>query len=149
MPPEGSVLNIEELEARNGDVYINGHVHTANVKAKRVFFNEGYLKADRIDGEQEVHLKGQRFQVLYTHCPSVTIDAEAKGLALVVDCKHEVPEGKFMGGFPNMEEAKKTFQSFMDLFGGAETAAAAAAGGQGDKADEGTQEEIKKFFQKK
>jgi hypothetical protein len=154
-------------------VFINGHVHTNNVRARRVFFNEGYLKADRVDGEQEVHLKGPRFQVLYTKAPSVTIDGDSKGLALVVDCNHDVPEGKFMGGFPTMEEAKKTFSSFMDLFSPGEVKAvedaaaasaasiaeadeepapAAAAENDADSSgpvEKDPSEQIKKFFQKK
>jgi hypothetical protein len=167
IPPEGSTLDIEELEARNGDVFINGHVHTNTVRARRVFFNEGFLKADRVDGEQEVHLKGPRFQVLYTKAPSVTIDGNSKGLALVVDCNHDVPEGKFMGGFPTMEEAKKTFSSFMDLFSPEEVKAAEEAAAVPEPAEEepapaadtaaesggpvekDPSEQIKKFFQKK
>lgn len=168
LPPEGSVLTIEDLEAPNGDVHIQGHVNTKNIRAKKIYFDEGFLRADKIHGEEEVHLKGKRFQILYTKSPAVYIDSEAKGLALVVECKHEVPEGRFMGGFPNMEEAKKTFSSFMDMFGGdagaatmsattppaakstpaAQPSATESAATDEGAAEEGTSEQIKKFFQK-
>lgn len=170
LPPEGSVLTIDELDAKNGDIHIQGHVNSKNIKARKIYFDEGFLRADSIEADEEIHLRGKRFQVLLTKAPAVSIDGDAKGLALVVECKHEVPEGRFMGGFPTMEEARKTFTAFMDLMGdgsgqttkqaaasppaasgtaSAKSAAAAASAGEEPEGDdEGTSDQIKKFFQK-
>jgi hypothetical protein len=155
IPPEGTEMEIEELEAEKGDVFINGRVRSRRVRAQRVFFDEGFLRADQIKGEKEVHLKGKRFQVYLVSAPTVTIDAEAQGLALVVECKHEVPRGQYMGGFRNVQEARDTFSSFMRAFAAPEgeaaaqaQAAAAAAGVEGAAGDD-TKESVKKFFQKR
>jgi len=160
IPPEGVEMEIEELEAEKGDVFINGRVRSRRIKAQRVFFDEGLLRADQIRADKEIHLKGKRFQVYLASAPTVTIDPEAQGLALVVECKHEVPRGQYMGGFRNSQEAKEVFASFMKVFTGGEGEAAAQAaagvaaavtaattdpGPAGDEA----RESVKKFFQQK
>ena len=153
IPPEGSEMDIEELEADKGDVFINGHVRSHKVRAQRVFFDDGYLKAEHVQGEKEVHLKGKKFQVFVVNAPNVTIEPDAQGMALVVECKHDIPRGQYMGGFRTVQEAKDIFPSFMEVFSGGKEQArkplADAAAAAGDAVADDTKESVKKFFQKK
>jgi hypothetical protein len=152
IPPEGSEMDIEELEAEKGDVFINGHVRSNTVHAQRVFFDDGYLKAENVKGDKEVHLKGKKFQVFVVNAPNVTIEPDAQGMALVVECKHDIPRGQYMGGFRNVQEAKDVFSSFMKVFSPGEDSKkpmAETAKASADQATDDTKESVKKFFQKK
>ena len=153
IPPEGTEMDIEELEAEKGDVFINGHVRSNKVHAQRVFFDDGYLKAEKVEGEKEVHLKGKKFQVFVVNAPNVTIEPDSQGMALVVECKHDIPRGQYMGGFRTVQEAKDVFSSFMNVFSPeseeAKKPRADAAKASGDAVADDTKESVKKFFQKK
>lgn len=130
LPPEGVELEIEEIEAPQGEIYISGRVKSNTIRAQKVFFQQGSLKANRIKAEKEVHLKGKQLNIQYVGAPTVEIEPDCRGLCLVVECKHEVPKGDYTGGFRTIEEARETFSMFVENFestGGSKPAAAPAA----------------------
>ena len=114
-PPDGVELVIEQVEAPNGDIFISGKVKCKKIKGKKVHFNEGILNAESIEGREEVILKGKHFNLFLVNAPHVHVDGDSTGMALVVQCKNEIPKKRFTGGFKNMDEAKRAFDNLMKV----------------------------------
>lgn len=117
IPPEGIELEVEEIEAPQGDVYIMGRVRAKSTKAKTVHFQEGQLSADIVEGKDEVVLSGKRLNVLHVKAPRVTVDPDAEGILMVVESQNDIGRFKAMGGFRSMDAAKSTLEQFQRLMG--------------------------------
>ena len=125
LPPEGVEFDVDEIEALNGDIFLNGRVRVRSTHARTVHFQEGQLIAEVIEGREEVVLQGARVQAIHVKAPKVTIDPEADGLVLVVESQNEVGRTRARGGFRSVAEARQALEHFHRLFG------SQAAGGTG------------------
>ena len=130
IPPEGVEFDVDEIEAHNGDVYLNGRVKARSTRGKTVHFQEGRLTADYIEAREEAVLAGNRLHVLHVKAPRVVIDADSEGLCLVVESQNEIGRVKARGGFRSLDEAREAMDQFRRLMG--ETGASTGQGSQED-----------------
>ena len=129
IPPEGVELEVEEIEAPNGDVYLFGRVRAKSTRGKTVHFQDGQLSADIVEAKEEIVLQGKRLNVLHVKAPRVTVDPDAEGILMVVESQNDIGRFKAMGGFRSMDAAKSTLEQFQRVMGmpvGAPTAAPVA-----------------------
>ena len=126
IPPEGVELDVDEIEAPGGDLYIMGRVRARSTKAKTVHFQEGAFSADIIEAKDEVVLQGRRLNILHVKAPRVTVDPDAEGTLMVVESQNDIGRCKAMGGFRSLEAARTMMEQFSRLTGSPMPAMAAA-----------------------
>jgi hypothetical protein len=117
LPPEGVEFDVEEIEAPNGDVFLNGRVRAKLTRARTVHFQEGQLTADLIEAKEEVVLAGAKVTALHVKAPKVTIDPDADGMVLVVESQSEMGRTRARGAFRSVAEARAAVEQFRRLFG--------------------------------
>ena len=129
LPPEGVEFDVDEIEAPNGDVFLNGRVRAKTTRARTVHFQEGQLTADVIEAKDEVVLSGARINAYHVKAPKVTIDPDADGTILVIESQAEVGRTRARGGFRSVAEARAAMDNFRRLFGESAGAAGSAPAG--------------------
>lgn len=127
LPPDGVEFDVDEIEAPNGDVFLNGKVKARLTKGRTVHFQEGQLQADVIEAKDEVQLSGAKLQVLHVKAPRVMVDPDADGMVLVVESQNELGRTRARGGFRSVAEARQASDAFRRLFGESPAGAAAPA----------------------
>ena len=125
LPPEGVEFDVEEIEAPAGDVFLNGRVKAKTTRARTVHFQEGQLQADVIEAKDEVVLSGAKVNALHVKAPKVTIDPDADGTILVIECQNEIGRTRARGCFRSVAEARAAVDQFRRLFGEGPGASAA------------------------
>jgi hypothetical protein len=126
LPPEGVEFDVDEIEAPNGDVFLNGRVKARHARGKTIHFQEGRLTADLIEATGEIVLAGRQVNVLHVKAPRVTIDPDAEGTCLVIESQNDVGRCKARGGFRSVDEARTAFDQFRQLLGAGAAAQVAA-----------------------
>jgi hypothetical protein len=127
LPPEGVEFDVDEIEAPNGDVFLNGRVRAKLTRARTVHFQEGQLTADVIEAKDEIVLSGARINAFHVKSPKVTIDPDADGTILVIEAQNEVGRTRARGAFRSVAEARAAMDNFRRLFGDTPGAAGAFA----------------------
>ena len=126
IPPEGVELDVDEIEAPGGDLYVMGRVRARSTKAKTVHFQEGSFSADIIEAKEEVVLTGKKLNILHVKAPRVTVDPDAEGTLMVVESQNDIGRCKAMGGFRSLDAARTMMEQFQRLTGAPFAAAAPA-----------------------
>jgi hypothetical protein len=127
LPPDGVEFDVDEIEAPNGDVFLNGRVRARVVRGRTVHFQEGQLAADLVEAQAEVVLSGARLNVLHVKAPRVVVDPDADGMLLVVESQNEIGRTRARGGFRSAADARGALEQFARLTGGASGLPPAAA----------------------
>ena len=110
------------------------HADIAPARGKTVHVQEGSLKADLLEATDEVIIAGGTLDVLQVKAPNVTIDPEASGTCLVVECRNEQGNTKVRGGFRSVAEARHAFERFQGMGGEGETSSSSADTVEADEA---------------
>jgi hypothetical protein len=130
IPPEGVEFEVDEIEARQGEITLSGAVRVHETRARTVHFNEGRLTADRIEAESEVVLSGRDLEVLHVKAPKVTVEPDCRGTVLVVESDNDPGSFRARGGFRSLEEATSAFERFGHLTGGGKPSATSGQSSQ-------------------
>lgn len=117
LPPEGVEFDVEEIDAPNGDVFLNGKVRARTTKARTIHFQEGQLVADLVEAKEEIVLAGAKIQALHVKAPRVALDPEADGMVLVIESQNDVGRTRARGGFRSVAEARQAVEQFRRMFG--------------------------------
>jgi hypothetical protein len=117
IPPEGTEIEVDEVEAPMGDIFLNGRVRARHVRGKTIHFQEGSLVAEHLEAAEEAVLTGQRLDVLRVKAPRVQIEGEAQGTCLVIESQNDVGRIRCRGGFRSMDEAKHAIERFQRSLG--------------------------------
>jgi len=124
LPPDGVEFDVDEIEAPNGDVFLNGRVRARVVRGRTVHFQEGQLAADLVEAQAEVVLSGARLNVLHVKAPRVVVDPDADGMLLVVESQNEIGRTRARGGFRTAADARGALEQFARLTAGGASASA-------------------------
>lgn len=115
IPPEGVEFEVDEIEAGEGDIFLNGAVQVHSMRARTVHFQSGRLSADRIEAAQEIVLSGGELSVLQATAPKVTLDPDSAGTCLVIESDNDVGAHRARGGFRTVAEARGVLSRLDDL----------------------------------
>lgn len=109
IPPPGVEFDVEEIEALEGDLFLNGRVRVRSARARTVHFQEGALAADTLEATGELVLSGESLDVVRVKAPRVSLNDKAEGTVLVIECENDLGPCRVKGGFANMDEARAAF----------------------------------------
>ncbi|MEM7244210.1 MAG: hypothetical protein AAF533_02635 [Acidobacteriota bacterium] len=115
LPPQGVEFEVDEIEALEGDVQVDGFVRVQTARSASITFHEGRLTADRLEATQGIVLDGGTVSVLHAKAPSVNIGEKTEGTCLVVESDKPMGPVRVHGGFGSIDEAKKLFDRFAGL----------------------------------
>jgi hypothetical protein len=109
VPPEGVEFDVDEIEAAEGDVFLNGRVRVRSARGRTIHFQEGHLVADRLEARDEVVLAGDQIDVVHVKAPRVQVKAEARGTCLVIESQNDPGPIRARGCFRSPTEAQAAF----------------------------------------
>jgi hypothetical protein len=124
VPPEGVEFDVDEIEAAEGDVFLNGRVRVRHAHGRTIHFQDGHLVADRLEAREEIVLAGTDLDVVHVKAPRVQLKQDARGTCLVVESQNDPGAIRAKGGFRTVADARAAFAR---LEGGGASAAGRAA----------------------
>ncbi len=108
---------VESIETRKGSIVIAGSVRAKSLKGAKISLLEGHLNARSVNGEQLIELKGGTIEADLVMSPHVTVSAQVRGRATVIECQNDIGPHALKGGFKMAEflemmpSAQKVIQS--------------------------------------